>query len=472
MRLFEVLSLLALLPYLVWPLLPVRQPRWLPFLPLTAVALTLIHLLIEGYRWQMLPGYVLIAVCAVLALLELARGGGGPAPTRKRRVWTGAALLAGLLVWLLALVLPWALPVPQLPKPTGPYAIGTQTYHLIDAEREEIYTDASGNPREIMVQIWYPAAPDANGPRAPYLDNLDIKAATLAARFDFPSFLFNHVNLIRTDAIIDAPFAPDLDDAPIVVFSHGLQGIRGQNTTMMQALASHGYVVAAIDHTHANAITVFPDGRVVLYNPDVFAGTGSPPRNANTLVGVWAEDMGFVIDELARRAADPESLLHGRINPTNVGIFGHSTGGGASVEACVRDERCRAGLGLDAWVEPVSDSVVDAGLARPFLFLKAPVWQFDDPLSNPARTRRLFEAAQSDAYLLTLAGTGHFDFSDVPLLSPLTEQLGLSGSIDSARSLEIQNAFLLAFFDTYLKGAPEALQQLAARYPEVEFEAR
>ncbi|MBK8129006.1 MAG: hypothetical protein IPK53_08700 [bacterium] len=96
--------------------------------------------------------------------------------------------MAGLLLWLTALALPVLLPVPKLPSLTGSYAVGTRTYHLVDRSRPEIYTAQPDDKREIMVQVWYPAAADAQGEEAPYMDQLDVVGATLAERLGLPSF--------------------------------------------------------------------------------------------------------------------------------------------------------------------------------------------------------------------------------------------------------------------------------------------
>ena len=102
MRLFEILMLLVILPMLAWPLLPWRRPRVVDFLPGTAVILMLIQLIVEGYRWQMLPAYVLVVVLFLLTLPRLWK----PKPSAKR--WSGWAIggsVLGLVVWLLALAL-------------------------------------------------------------------------------------------------------------------------------------------------------------------------------------------------------------------------------------------------------------------------------------------------------------------------------------------------------------------------------
>ncbi|MGW4698800.1 alpha/beta hydrolase [Streptomyces sp. NPDC004285] len=67
---------------------------------------------------------------------------------------------------------------------------------------------------------------------------------------------------VRTHAFPDAPLAPGLRDLPLVVLSPGFTRPRATLTSIGEDLASHGYVVVAIDHTYETAATTFPDGRV------------------------------------------------------------------------------------------------------------------------------------------------------------------------------------------------------------------
>ena len=51
----------------------------------------------------------------------------------------------------------------------------------------------------------------------------------------------------------------------------------------------------------------------------------------------------------------------------------------------------------------------------------------------------------------------HNNFTDIPLLSPITSLLGLTGSIDGETGLEIVNDYALAFFDQHLRNKPQTL---------------
>lgn len=464
MRPLEILLLVLPLPYLLWPLFARVRPRWLQMLPFAGLVVLGVHVLLEGYRWQMLPAYLLTAVLAVRALYRLLR----PAPPGGRRIWGVLGGLLGTLCLAFAAFLPWLLPVPVLPVSDGPYAVGTRSFMLVDDGRAELYGETAGQPRRFMAQIWYPTDDTRGLQEARYIDGLDVLGPVLAADLGFPAYFLDHIRYAHTRSYLDAPFHPAVLDAPLIAFSHGLGGFRSQNTTLVRDLASHGYVVVAADHTYGNAGTLFPDGSTALYSRTVLDRQGNPPRTSTTLVGVWADDIARLLDEVTRWNAKTGHWLNGRVDPTTVGLFGHSTGGGAAFEFCGRDARCQAIAGLDPWVVPVSDELVEAGFAQPLLVLKAPVWDFDDAPANEARLQALFPSGSADRYLFTVAGTAHRDFSDQPLLSPLTPALGLSGPINSAYSQRLQSAFVRAFFDRYLRGSDGSLLDNPAPFPEAQ----
>ncbi len=456
MRLIEALILVCCLLLLVWPLLRRTRPRWLNWLSVTAVLLVILHLILEGYRWQMVPAYLLVAGLTVWTLSG-----------RKMPLIISIGSLIGLVV---AVALPVLLPVPRPLAPTGPYAVGTAVYHLTDPARDEIYTDDPADKRELMVQVWYPAQPPQSGTNpVRYLEDIAVAGPVIARRLQLPAFLLDHLNLAYSQSFPEAIIAADGGAFPVIIFSHGLNGFRNQNTTLVQELASYGYVVAAIDHTYANIFTVFPNGRVTFYEPAIFSDKPvDPPRNSNTLVGVWAQDMAFVLDQMAGWQGEAGNRFNGRLDLTHIGVFGHSTGGGAAAEFCLTDPRCTAGLGLDAWVEPVSNYALD-GLPAPFMLIQADLWQSVPGHANSARARAIYEAGLTDSYLLIVTGAAHYDFTDLPLFSPLTPQLGLSSDIPSRHMATMLNAYALSFFDLYLKGESSELLGETAVYPEITF---
>ncbi|MCA9940196.1 MAG: hypothetical protein KC418_16255 [Anaerolineales bacterium] len=469
MRPFEILLLLTLFIAVIWPILTDRVPalvRWhtfMRFLPFVGLLIALLHLLLEHYRWQMVPAYLLTAILSLSAFTALMQRNGNGQPRKPR-----AFSLSDLLLWLGAVALPILLPVPQLPPPTGPYAVGTTILHLVDEARPDLLGDPT-QPRELMTQIWYPAAADADTPLAPYLDHLQTAAPVLAKRLGLPAFFLGHINLTHTHAHLDAPVADDAAPFPVLLFSHGWQGMRAQNTFQMEELASRGYIVIAPDHTHAAVVTVLPPDRVVLSNPALLDDSDPVAYaiSSNNVVRVFAADLQFLLDQAA--LWNESGPLAGHLDLARVGVFGHSTGGGGAVEMCGRDARCGALLVLDGWLNPVSDDVIaQVPYVPPALFMKASNSIFN--AENDARLWQVYGHLQAGGTVMEIEGTEHFDFTDIPLLTPLAHRLGLAGTIGASRGRPLLNAYTLAFFDRALKNqSAPLLDAPSPAYPEVTF---
>jgi hypothetical protein len=85
--------------------------------------------------------------------------------------------------------------------------------------------------------------------------------------------------------------------------------------------------------------------------------------------------------------------------------------------------------------------------------------------------RRFYENVK-EGYWLTIDGTEHYNFADLPIVSPLSNRIGLAGEINHYYALAIQDDYTLQFFDHYLLGKPAPiLETTTSPYPEVSFES-
>jgi predicted dienelactone hydrolase len=470
MRPFEILFLIPnLVRFGWWIVLPGRQSRWLNWLPGLAVLLLIAQLLIEGYRWQLLPAYALTLLVFGLALVGQIRSG---RTTRRRATSIVLGILGSVLIIIVALP-PLLLPIPQDLPLSGPYRVGTITAHWVDPSRQEIYSGQANEPRELMVQLWYPTEPTVTTTVAPWLDHVEVLGPALAARLNLPPYFLDHLKYVNTQSHRDAPVSSAEARYPVLLFSHGWGGFRAQNTHQVEELASHGYIIAAIDHTYDAAATVFPDGRVALHNDGILTGTSPAElqQAAARLVDQRAGDLAFVLDQLTQlNAADPNERFTNRLDLSRVGVFGHSMGGGTTIEFCAHDARCQAALTMDAYLPPVSTDVYTNGLRQPLLALFSERWPSAE---NNRLFNQLFQAPGGDAYHAVIAGTAHYDFSDIPSLTPIASLLGLKGPLSAERVTRIIDDYSLAFFDRYLKQQPAPLLDgPASSFPEVQFRAR
>lgn len=118
-------------------------------------------------------------------------------------------------------------------------------------------------------------------------------------------------------------------------------------------------------------------------------------------------------------------------------------------------------------MRPVSQQVIDGGLLQPAFFIFSQRWA-DDVNSRNNNLFNPFYAKSAETYgSIFIEGTEHYDFSDLPLLTPLAPQLKLKGPINGKRVTLIVNDYLLSFFDIALKGGSTDLFENPSPYPEV-----
>ena len=401
------------------------------------------QVLLTGWRWQLVPA---AAAAGPIVLVLLARVAG-----RRPRLDMAAAVLATTGA-VLALALSWALPVRVMPIPDGPHAVGTTTFVVRDEARAERYGPEPGGPRELVVQVWYPAAPDAPVVRAPLVPQAAAFVELGAAELGLPRFALGHLPLIRGNATEDAAVLPGR--APVVLLAHGWTGFRTVQSDLAERLASEGYVVAAADHRYGALVTTFPDGRADVFDPEALPEFGTVPadeyaRASRALITTFADDLALVLRSLEER---PPSALAGSLDLTRVAMVGHSTGGGAAFQSCAAEPRCAAAAGLDPWVEPVDEDVLRTGIGRPMLSLRTADWI---ARPNEAVLRELHRTQRDRGVpetLVRIDGALHRDFTLIGALSPVGRLLGIAGETPDRATRAATAEWTVRFLDHHVRG--------------------
>jgi hypothetical protein len=400
------------------------------------------HAAAEGLRWQMYPLYLGALILAVASLLN-----SGPRPALGR--WGGFAFT--LLLVLAAGFLSSSLPVFRLPAVSKP--LGTFSLFLTDTSREEYYAATPGGPRQFMVQVWYPAdaASVAGSTPAPWSREISAIGSELAKGEGLPTFLLEHLDYVKSNAYTDAaPEGPAEKRLPVVLYSHGWTGFRTIAASECERIAAAGFIVIAPDHTYGSAGTVFPDGKVMLNNPKAMPEKNDPERQAGIekLVDSYVGDLRFLLNTLPRLDSGEEaSPLKGRIDLARIGVFGHSTGGGAAVELAKSDERIKAIAGLDIWGEPVSPEFRALPRPIPVASIRSQDWH-DTRTVDRDMLHQFLDTFGEPKYDLYLEGSRHGDFTVVPIISPLMQMLvpHQRGTTPAAAALDSVDGFLAAFF--------------------------
>lgn len=331
----------------------------------------------------------------------------------------------------------------ELPRPTGPYAVGQEVLHLVDRNRPDPWVPSSG-PRQLMVSMYYPAHAGTGTP-APYMTPAAARAL-LDAKVPGNTIPTEAVSGARTWA--ESGARPQGGHYPLVVLSPGFTMPRATLSGLSEDLTSRGYVVAVVDHTYENTGTTFPDGRTL---PCEVCGTLRTPEAWRGLNESRAKDVSFVIDQLTDRP-HPAWRYARLIDRDRIAMAGHSAGGASTVPALLTDDRIRAGADLDGTMDYL---VPESGLqGKPYLM-------FGHPLPDGAEDESWVESwPRLDGWKrwLTLDGSDHGSFTDLPVF---IEGLGLPKdpytTIGGRRAAELTRQYVGAFFDLQLKGVPQPL---------------
>ncbi len=462
----------------------------------TALAGAIAVLAAGGYgllldRWQYAAALIVAAI--ILLLLTVRR--------RPEKVpYRSGALFSFLAVVTVALL--YLFPIRDLPKPSGEHGVGVRDFVLTDASRTGVLAAAADAPRELLVRAWYPArVSGADAPR-PYFTPLEAATTggSLGAFVDLP-FLFKYIRHVRTNSFVDAPLIAAPETLPVVFFSHGYTSFAGQNTALMEDLASHGYLVFSVHHSHDSAPAVLPDGRLIDTDPQLFSDMAAQTENeaaaeelldgfigpspearhrgvqalyrsymdnnyriAAVSARVWVADRRFVHDALA--AADvPANVADlaavGDFDRT--GQIGMSFGGSTTGALCQEDRRCAAAVNMDGG-DYHYDTTFGRNMSVPFLMLYSDLNRMASLLSEGSIdtghgfndfSYERFETTglRQDVHRLMIRDVMHLGVSDFTLFLRNPLRGLLLGPIDPDAMLDVQNDVVRGFFDRYLRRA-------------------
>lgn len=313
----------------------------------------------------------------------------------------------------------------------GPFNVGIMTLPLQDASRLNV---PGTGPRPVTTEVYYPATDQA-------IVGVPRDVAQLFG-----------LNLFAIPAYRDVDVAPG--PHPLIVFSHGNEGIRIQSFFFAAQLASQGFIVVSADH-HGNTFT---DAVVDL----------------NTLSN-RPLDVSFLIDEFTAFNAEPGNPFENAIDLSKIGMSGHSLGGyttfavagGPFAVGSFRDTRIKAIFPQAPATALFFDAAFFSTVTVPTLIVGGTIDE-----TTPFDTDQQFafdnlSAGPAVVGLAEIVNAGHFTFSSFCEVDPAL--LGFIGGFAEAcepRHLPWRHAQDLTmylahnFFDATLNGNAAALARL------------
>ncbi|MFK4069821.1 alpha/beta hydrolase family protein [Streptomyces sp. NPDC029674] len=347
----------------------------------------------------------------------------------------------------------------RLPRPTGRFAVGRDTLHLVDKSRRDPWVPSAG-ARELMASVYYPGRHGGGGRPTSYTSEEEARLLLEWAELD-KQISPAAYSATRTFARAGARSAPGR--FPLIVLSPGFTAPRATLTHLAEDLASRGFVVATVDHAYESTGTAFPGGRILTC--EACALTDKPGWGKAVTEG-RAKDLSYVIDRLTGPKA---AWRHARmIDTERIGAGGHSIGGASALATMTSDRRVRAGMNMDG-----SFHTRPTGIdGRPFLMLGTEE-QHTPGVEDGKNWDETWQGLDGWKRWLTVAGSGHFTFTDAPVLMEQAGVVDPTVPLSGERSERITRAYIGAFYERHLRGTPRPiLDGPTPGNPEVTFQRR
>ncbi|SQF99328.1 hydrolase [Paucimonas lemoignei] len=355
-------------------------------------------------------------------------------------------------------------PRPDAPElaARGSYAVGVRTMNVVHRDQLNILAASAtdSNPRydrPLRLEVWYPAQLQSGQAELNTYTDVLGAGANNPARPNTP-FTFEGRAARDAQPLTDKPF-------PLVIVSHGYPGSRLQMSYLTEFLASHGYVVVAIDHSESTRADKAGFASTLLNRP---------------------LDILFVLEQVSQWAARGSGHpLAGKVDVSQTALLGYSMGGygvlnaagvgtgpaalrfvpgpalqprqagNAEFEQSV-DPRIKALIAFAPWggQQGLLEAKGLANLRVPSLFIAG---DQDDVAGYADGVRRLAEGARNaNRYLLVFENARHNVAPNPPPAAASAHPDDFSAYAepvwDSARINNINQHFVLAFLDQQLKG--------------------
>src|SRR5262245_3151678 len=255
----------------------------------------------------------------------------------------------------------------------------------------------TGAPRPLPTLVWYPARARTGTP-----DTLGLRdAAVRPGRY------------------------------PLIIFSHGSCGRNREATYLTEALAAHGFIVAAPPHPGNTA-----DDRTCV------AGFIDSVVNR-------VPDVRFVLDGMLAQASDRSSRFHRRINTQRLGMTGLSFGGFTTLLAAQREPRFDAAFAL---VPGGSAALDPGGITIPTLVMGAE----RDQIVGYQESENVYALLHGPRYLVEILGANHLSAVDDCFNHELNVDLCRPQDISQDDAHRLILRYAVPFFQRYLRAARPA----------------
>lgn len=326
-------------------------------------------------------------------------------------------------------------PFYHLITPSGPMKFKTTTVTWKNTAKTQPFIKTKDGTKYVTVQFWYPVSKKGENPNKKY---------------------------------------------PLVMFCHGFGMFRNSNLTMMQELASQGYIVGSIDLDYETFWSIHEDKSIHFWDlrEKTELNHAKTDYETSKISKKWdhmrENDINNAIDyiiELSNKQ-NSKAIFH-KIDIDKIAMTGHSYGGSVSASIGRSNPNVKAAIDMDgtAWGEIKKidkDKIIDITSPYPIPILMMYSQTHDEMIKEFEKTygnmypNEVILAHAKEGYRAMVKGSDHFSFSDMHLNTPLSAYFsGATQTRDSRETIKVINHIMVEFLNKYLKGEDVNLKKNA-----------
>lgn len=300
-------------------------------------------------------------------------------------------LLINISAYIFFMIPSMIFPQYKMPEITGKYTVSEKTYTWTDDKRNEIVKNTD-KKRSVTVKVWYPK--------------------------EEGSF-------------------------PLILYSHGSGSTADANKSTCINLSSNGYIVAAVSYNYDSAYVIQENRKIILESPEISdsANQISQPydyiKKMKNIIDIRCDDMNFVIDKMLEKPQPYQKDVLCKIDKNHIGLFGHSLGGATVAELGRRRNDICAVVNLEG--ENIGEYIIDKNnnicnndnpYQIPYLdmiteqtYKEKTSRKYNKLLNNSGYNEdiNIFTVKNGkEAAGHILINGGHLNFTDIPLINPIT----------------------------------------------------
>lgn len=302
--------------------------------------------------------------------------------------------------------------------------------HIIRELRDRSRPEPFGpeSERSIAISIYYPIEAEQESARMIGYAGLFAPAADKALQV-LSGMGVDPAYLKQLESGIYPDVSPPRTSArfPVMLYCPAFGVVKDMYLFNVLQLVNDGFIVIAVGSTHESIFTVFPDGTFVPQSEQVSSIRNDDFSMWNGLLNARTADLRFVLDELEQMNRAEDSArgreLQSLFDLSRVGIVGHSLGGVAAVAVLRDDPRIRFAVLMDPSFHLIPEREGEP-IEKPVLLMRQQLTSRDElqgrmsaELIEPFITgyEKLAASLSGLHSIVSIPGTGHLSFCDVPL---------------------------------------------------------